>query len=353
VKKIHVQYAIGALFDRASPSYRARHRIRNAGAAMRSCLAAILSLASLVAGTPALADAYPSKAIRVLVGAAGGSQLDTAARQMTERLGPALGQPLVVDNRPGAGGILALEALKASPADGHAVSIVHFAQMSVAPSLFPKLSYDPLRDFAPVGIIYRGAQVLTAHPSLGIDDFEGFVKLAKSKPGQLRYASPGNGTPTHVFMEHLKQVLAIDLQHIPYKGSAAQVAVLAGEVDVLLEGVQVMLPQVKAGKLRAIAVGGPRRVPILPDVPTFAERGVPGIEGLWIGMVAPRGTPAAAIERLNRELARMMEQPELKAQFEAIGRTPSVGSPAQMAAIIEAEIPMWREVVRRASIRPD
>ena len=314
---------------------------------------AVLAASCLVAVRPALGDAYPAKPIRVLVGVAGGTQLDTATRQVTERLSSAMGQPFIVENKPGAGGILAMEALKASPADGYTVGIVHFAQVSVAPSVFPRLPYDPLRDFAPVGVIYRGAQVLTVHPSLGVETFEDFVKLAKARPGKLRYASPANGSPTHVFMEHLKQVLAIDVQHIPYKGPGALLAVVSGEVDMLLEGVQLMLPQVKAGKLKAIAVGGARRVPVLVDVPTFAERGVGGIDGLWVGMLAPRGTPPAAIDRLNRELFRMMERPEVKAQFDAIGRVPAVGSPAQMAAMIEAEIPMWREVVRRAAIQPD
>ena len=354
MKKIHVEYATGMLFARPPTVYLSPHGIRKTKIAMNVRLAAaLLAVSGFVTGGPALADAYPAKPIRVFVGAAGGTQLDTAARQVTERLSSAMGQPFIVENKPGAGGILALEALKTSPADGHTVGIVHFAQVSVAPSLFPKLPYDPLRDFSPVGVMYRGAQVLAVHPSLGVDTLEDLVKLAKARPGKLRYASPANGSPTHVFMEHLKQVLAIDVQHIPYKGPGAQLAVVSGEVDMLLEGVQVMLPQLKAGKLKAIAVGGPRRVPALPDVPTFAERGVSGIDGLWVGMLAPRGTPAAVVERLNRELARMVEQPEVRAQFDAVGRVAAVGSPAQMAALIDAEIPMWREVVRRAAIQPD
>jgi tripartite-type tricarboxylate transporter receptor subunit TctC len=183
-----------------------------------------------------------------------------------------------------------------------------------------------------------------------VDDL---VAFAREHPGKLRYSSPGNGSPTHLFMEKFKQAAGIDIQHIPYKGPSAHLAVVAGEVDLLLEGVQTMLPLVRAGRLKALAIGGTQRVPVLADVPTFEERGIKGIGYVWVGMVAPRGTPTAVIARLNSELHRVAALPAVREQHESVGRILAVSTPEEMMALIRGEIPLWREVVRVARIRAD
>jgi len=315
--------------------------------------AAALSTMSLAAGGRAFAQAWPVRPVRFILGVAPGSVPDIATRQIAERLAPLLGQPVIVENRPSAGGIVALEALKASAPDGYTLSFVHSGNMSVAPSLFPRLPYDTAKDFEPVGIFWRGIQLLVAHPSLKATTLGDVVALAKAKPGQLRYSSPGNGTPTHLGMEQLKFVAGIDIQHIPYKGPAAHLAVLSGEVDLLLEGVEPLLQHLRAGRLRPLALGGSRRLSVLPDVPTFDELGVSGIGSTWLGVVAPLGTPPPVIARLNRDLASAIGSPEIRAIFEPSGRLITPGSPEEMAATIRDEIPRWREIVLRAQIKPD
>jgi tripartite-type tricarboxylate transporter receptor subunit TctC len=323
---------------------------RAAGRALAALLAGALALAVVV---PAAAAAYPDKPVRILNGGAAGSVTDIVARQLAEKLAPLLGQAVIVESRPSGGGIVALDALKNSPADGHTLGLVHFVQMSVAPSMFDHLPYDTVNDFAHLGILFRGPQVLVANPAVHATNLAELIELAKAHPGQLRYASPGNGTPSHVFMEQFKQVAAIDIQHIPYRGPAANTAVLGGEVQLLIEGPAAMLPHIRAGKLRALAVGGTRRLAVLPDVPTFEELGIPGITTVWVGMVAPRGTPREIIARLHHELAKVLESPDIRALFEQAGRSIELGTPEEMEATIRSEIPRWRDLVLRAHIKPD
>jgi tripartite-type tricarboxylate transporter receptor subunit TctC len=316
---------------------------------------AIALLAAGLAGAtvPSAAAAYPDKPIRILNGGAAGSVTDIVARQIAEKLAPLLGQPVIVDSRPSAGGIVALDALKNSPADGYNLGLVHFVQMSVAPSIFERLPYDTVNDFSHVGILFRGPQILVVNPAVPAATLAELIELAKAHPGQLRYSSPGNGTPNQVFMEQFKHVAGIDIQHIPYKGPTAHAAVLSGEVQSLMEGPAAMLPHIRAGKLRALAVGGTQRLAVLPDVPTFEELGIQGITTVWIGVVAPRGTPREVVARLHRELARVFESPEIRVLYERAGRTITVGTPEEMKATIRDEIPLWREVVLRAQIKPE
>jgi tripartite-type tricarboxylate transporter receptor subunit TctC len=313
----------------------------------------MLAAGALLAIAVAPAAAYPDKPIRILNGGAAGSVTDIVAHQIADRLGPLLGQAVIVDSRPSAGGIVALETLKNSPADGYSLGLVHFVQMSVAPSLFERLPYDTENDFSPLGILFSGPQILVVNQAVPAATLAELIEFAKAHPAQLRYGSPGNGTPNHVFMEQFKHVAGIDVQHIPYKGPAAHAAVLAGEVQLLMEGPVPIVPLIRAGKLRALAVGGTQRLTVLPDVPTFDELGIRGITTVWIGMVAPRGTPRDVIARLHRELQRVFESPDLRAQYERAGRTIAVGTPEEMKATIRAEIPLWREVVLRARIKPE
>jgi len=319
----------------------------------RAVTGAALAIGALTVCAPGQAQDFPGRPVRFLLGSAAGSVPDVATRQIAERLSPLLGQAVVVENRPSAGGIAALQALKASAPDGYTLSLVHVGNMSVAPSLFEKLPYDTLKDFTHVGIFWRGVQVLVANPRLAATDLAGLIALAKTEPGRLRYSSPGNGTPTHLFMEQFNDAAGISIQHIPYKGPAAHVAVLNGEVDVLLEGVEPLLPHIRAGKLKVLAVGGSRRIEVLPGVPTFEELGIPNIGTVWLGVVAPSGTPAPIVARLNRDLAAAVRSPDIVQSFERAGRLITPGTPLEMADTIRDEIPHWREIIRRANIKPD
>ena len=229
----------------------------NPAPSRRSALVWMGSMALPLAGWSA--DA-PSGVLRILLGSAPGSVMDVAARQIGEALASQTGQAVVVDNRPSAGGIVALEALRASPPDGHTLSLVHAMQMSAAPALFPRLPYDPLTDFAPIGILFRGPQVLTVNPRVGARTWPDLLRILKARPGAYCYSTPGNGMPQHLTMEQLKAAAGVDIQHIPYRGPAATTAVLAGEVDLMLEGVMPVLPHLRAGSLHAIALGGSQRI---------------------------------------------------------------------------------------------
>ena len=311
---------------------------------------ALAAVAATLLACAAAAQSWPSRPILLINAGAPGTVTDIVARQLAEQLASGLGQPVVVDSRPSAGGILALEALARSPADGYTLGLVQSAQMSVAPSLFEHLPYDTVRDFAPIGILYRGPQVLVVNASLPVVSLAEFIRQAKANPGRLRFSSTGNGTPTHMAMEQIKLLLDIDLQHIPYRGTGGHLAVVGGEVDAMVEGVAPLLPHIRAGKLRPLAVTGSQRVRVLPDVPTFVELGVHGLEPVWVGVVAPRGTPVAVVQRLHEAFVKCMMAPAIREPYEQLGRVVSPGTPDEMNSTVVEEIPRWRELVRRRGI---
>jgi tripartite-type tricarboxylate transporter receptor subunit TctC len=319
---------------------------------LRRCLLTWAVGASGIAGSPARATGSVG-VVRILVGSAPGSVMDVAARQIGEALASQTSQTVLVDNRASAGGIVALESLREAAPDGRTLSLVHAMQMSAAPSLFPRLPYDPLVDFAPLGVLFRGPQVLTLNPAVDASSWPDLLRLLRARPRQYRYSTPGNGTPQHLTMELIKATAGVDVQHIPYRGPAATAAVLSGEVDLMLEGVMPVLPHIQAGKLRALAMGGQQRVAVLPEVPTFDELGVAGIGTVWVGMVAPKATPVDIVQRLSAELSRAATSPALRASFESTGRIVSPGSPAEMASTIRSETAIWRAIVQRARITPD
>lgn len=320
----------------------------------RSFLPTTLLAAAVLLGSGAgLAQTFPSRPIKVLTGVAAGSSPDGVLRQVVQTISASVGQPVVVENRPGANGILALEALKVSAPDGYTIAMVAFSQMSVNPSLMASLPHDPLQDFAPIGIFWRGPQLLSASATGTVSSLGELLAAAKASPGQLRYGSAGNGSPGHLFMEQMKMVAGVSVQHIPYKGTAAVVAGVSGEVDLLVDGVSPQLPHIRSGKLRPLAVSGSQRLGVLPDVPTFEELGIQGIGTVWLGFVAPRDTPAPIVMRLNQELRRAVNSPEFRSASEGFGRLVTPGTPEAMSATIRDEIPRWRAVVQRAQIKPD
>jgi tripartite-type tricarboxylate transporter receptor subunit TctC len=310
-------------------------------------------LATLFLALTARGETYPVRPIHFVLGSAPGSVVDDVTRQIARQLEKQTGQPVVVENRPSAGFIVALESLKHSPPDGYTLSTVAMPQMSMSPALFAKLPYDPLTDFTHVGILFRGPQVLVVNPTVPASTFKEFLALASSRPNGLRYSSPSTGGPSHVLMEAVRFQTGANLQHIPYKGPAANQAVLSGEVDALLEGISPMMPLISAGRLRPLAVTGQRRVDALPNVPTFAELGISNIDAVWVGVIAPRNLPPAIIDYLNDQLAQAVRSPDVRGAFEAAGRIVAPGSPREMTATIEAEIPRWRAVIKQAGIAPE
>lgn len=322
----------------------------------RLCQLTLLAWSLLWSSTiPAqTADWQPSKPIRIISPGPPGSILDLVARQLADKINGPLGQPVIIENKPSAGGVLAMRTIAKSQADGHTLAIASFVELAVNRSLYNDLGYDPIRDLAPVIPLYAGTLLLVAHPASKIESLSGLIHTARAQPGAIFYGSSGIARPPHIYIERFKAESGIDLKHVPYKGTPPLVqAIVGGEIELAMEGVPPLLPQVKAGKLKPLAVTGDKRLASLPDVPTFAERGVPGMTAAWVGIVAPAGTPPEAIQRLNREFARALEAADLKADYDMGGRQILSGTPEVMADLIRTSIPQWQVVVKAAGIKAE
>ena len=270
-------------------------------------VAALLPLA-------AAAQGWPTKPVRFVVAYPPGGGIDVLGRQLAEKLTPAWGQPVLVENRPGANTIVATDAVAKSGADGHTVLLTTDATFSINPHLYAKLPYDAQRDFAPVTMLVLLHQLLVAHPSLQANTLEELIKLAKAKPGTINYASYGSGSQPHLAGEMLKNKAGIDLVHVPYKGiSLAVPAVIAGEVQLTFAGIATSMPQLKSGRIKALATGGAARSPLLPQVPTFAELGYPEVEThAWFGLFLPAGSPREAVARIHQDTKRILDEPDFR-----------------------------------------
>jgi tripartite-type tricarboxylate transporter receptor subunit TctC len=313
---------------------------------------AVLSgIAAFTCWHAANAQSYPTHALRLIVPLAPGGGNDGAARIVGHRLGEALGEQVVVDNRPGGGSIIASELMMKAPPDGHTLYLVSTV-FTVAPALYRKLSFDALRDFAPLTRITIAPGALIVHPSLPVRAVEDLVSLARARPGQITYGSAGLGTGSHLGGELFNVLAGVKLLHVPYKGSAlATVSVLSGETAVAFNNPFSSLPHIKAGRLRMVAVTTAARWPLLPAVPTIAEAGVPGYEILiWNGLVVHAATPQPVVTRLHRELTRILSAPELTALLAVDGSRPLIESPPAFGAFLKDEIAKWNRVVRTAGI---
>jgi tripartite-type tricarboxylate transporter receptor subunit TctC len=309
-------------------------------------------LAGLLAES-ALAQVYPSKPIRLIVPFAAGGGNDNVARLVGKRLADSLGQPLVVDNRPGAGGVVGAElAAKAAP-DGYTLFLGGVGSHAINPNLHEKLPYDPIRDFSPVALLAQAPLVLAVHPSVPARDIAEFIAYARAHPGRLNYASNGNGSSSQLAAVMFDSMAGVDMVHVPYKGlSPALTDLLAGEVQLMFSSVVAILPHIKAGRLRGLAVTGAKRLPSMADLPTVAESGFPGYEASsWYGILAPAGTPREVVLKLNAELNRALAQPEVRASLVAEGAEPVGGSPEQFAAHIRGEKERLGKLIRDAKIR--
>ena len=297
---------------------------------------------------------WPTRPVRIVVPFTPGGSTDILGREIAQKLTEALGQPFVVDNKPGAGGSIGAAAVASAPPDGYTLLMGHIGTLAVNPTLYKTLPYDPGTAFAPVALVARVPNVLVVNPSVPAKTVQELVALAKAKPGALRYASGGNGSAAHIAMEYFKLRTQTDIGHIPYKGTAPAVNdVLGGQVEVIMTGVPAVQQQVKAGKLRAIAVSSAKPVPSLPDVPTIASV-YPDFEAVqWYGVVAPAKTPPAVNAVLNEEINRALGTPALKVRLDAEGAEAAPMSPDAFGTMIVAEVARWKPVIEQAKMQPE
>ncbi len=301
---------------------------------------------------PAASQTYPSKSIRLIVPLAPGGGNDTIARLIGQKITPTLGQQIVVDNRAGAGGLIAAELVAKSPADGYTLLLGNVAVMTIIPNAQKKVPYDSLKDFAPVSLIASAPLLVVVHPSLPVTSIKQLAALAKAKPNAVNYASNGIGSSTHLATEMFSMMAGVKMVHVPYKGlSIAMTDLMSGQVPLMFSSAVAMLPHVKNGKLRAIAMTGAKRSPALGDVPTVAESGVPGYEsGSWYGIVAPAGTPRPIIDRLNKEIVAAVKSSEISDRLLKEAVIPSGNTPEEFAVYIKAEYDRMARVIREAKI---
>ena len=316
----------------------------------RRALGATAAVA-LAAGS-ARAQAYPSKPVRLIVPYSAGGGADTTARLIAPKLQEALGQTVVVENKPGAGGMIGDEIVAKAAPDGHTLLIGAFAH-AVNPSLFPKMPFRTPEDFAPVSLLVTVPELMVITPSHPAKTVAELVALAKAQPGKLSYASSGNGSAQHLAAELFKMRTGTDIQHVPYKGGALAVAdVAAGHVPFYFGNMSAALPQARGGRVRPLAVTSPARSPAAPDVPTLTEAGVPDCEiSEWNALIAPAGTPPAVIARLHTEVAKIMRAEEMKAKFADLGADAIGSTPDELAAFLSSEMKKWAEVVKAANIK--
>jgi tripartite-type tricarboxylate transporter receptor subunit TctC len=330
------------------------HYTLGSGTSRRAFLGTSLCLSALVPGFAAGADRWPSRPIVLsLLGPAGGGP-DVVARELAERIGMALGQPIVIENGVGGSGIVGMDQARRASPDGHHFVFTHIGAMVMNPALFKALPYDPVRDFEPVSLVQTAPMILVVSPSLGVESLEQLIELARRKPGTLMYGSAGVGTPMHIFTEQFKVAKQVSMDHVPFKGSTGLVQALMGaHILIGMEAAGSIMPLIASGKGRPLAVTGDVRMNILPEVPTFAELGIPNIGTSWLAVMAPKGTMPEAVNGLNREIARVLAIPELQRAWVARGSIPGGGSPQVLAERIRTELPRWRQVIERAGIRPE
>lgn len=316
----------------------------------RHVLGIVLLLPTLCFGAD---PAWPSRPITIVTPGDAGGVLDIRARWLAERLTPVLGQSVIVDNRPGSGGLIGTQAGARSPADGYTLTLVHLGTMAINPHLYSRLGYDPLTDFIPITQISGGPQLLVVHPSVKARSVTELIGLVKAQPGQLNFGSSGTGTPGHLAGELFKRSAVLDVVHVPYKGGAQAVsALLAGQITFMAENSSVLVQHVASGRLRALAVTGSTRLKSLPEVPTTAEAGLPELELVaWTGLAAPAGTPQAVVDRIHRAVRDLMETPKADEWLELIGSYPRTDSPESFARVIRADHAKWGKVIRDAGIR--
>lgn len=315
----------------------------------------LVSLAPLAFAAGALAQAYPAKPVKIIVAFTPGSATDIIARVTADQFSRSMGQSFIVENRPGAGGIVGTEAAKNAPPDGYTLTACPSGPFGINPGIYQKLPYDPVKDFEPISNLVLTPQTIVVGTETPYKTLKDFVAAAKAKPGEIAYGSLGNGSTSHLTMEAFQQMAGIKLNHIPFKGGAeAQTQIMGGAFPVMSDTVPGVLAQVQAGKLRPLGVAIPQRSPYLPDVPTIAEQGYKGFESVgWIGLCAPAKTPAAILDKLNAEVKKMLASKEAREKIDKLAFTPVGDSREQFAAFMKSEIAKWSKVAKESGARAD
>lgn len=319
-------------------------------------LSALLWAAAMIItpATVAAQEAYPNKPIRMVLPFPPGGVTDLLARALAEKLAPRLGQPVIVDNKAGAGTVLASDTVARSPADGYTL-LLAASSLGTAPLIYEKVSYDAIKSFTPITQIASVVHVLVVNPSLQVNSVKELIAYAKANPGKLNYSSTGTGTSTHLEGELFKSMASVFMVHIPYRGSGpALTDLMGGQVSVMFDALGSSGPFIKSGKLRPLAVTTAKRSQSIPDLPTVAESGLPGYEAMpWLGLVAPAGTPQPIVDRIHREVAKILEEPEIKERFKGWGLDIIGNTPAEFTSFIRRDIAQWNKVITNARIKAD
>ena len=320
-------------------------------------VAAALMACGIGVGTASAQTAarFPDRPIRLVVGVPPGGSTDLVARIVGEQLGRQLGQPVVVENRGGAAGNIGAELVAKAPPDGYTLFLAPIGTVAINPSLYANLPFDTMRDFAAISQLTSLPMAMLVHPSVPARTPKEFIEYARARPGQVNFASGGSGTGTHLAGELFKMLSGVEMTHVPYKGNGPAMAdLLAGRVLVMFDQISTALPQMQGGKLRALGVTTAKRSAVAPEVPTLAEAGLPGFDmTTWHGLVAPAGTPAEIIAKLNAEVVKALESPEVRERFKANGIDPVSSTPQQFGALMQSEIVRWRDVVKASGARVD
>ena len=321
---------------------------------MQAVARTIAGFVAVLACALAFAQDYPTRPVKIIVPFAAGGPADVYARFLGQRLQETLGQPFVVEDRPGAGSLIGTEAVAKSAPDGYMLLLMSNTH-TVNESLVPNKPYALLRDFVPVAPINYSDLVLVVHPSVNVQSVADLIKLAKANPGKLNYASSGPGTPYHMAGELFKSMAGVDIVHVPYKGSSgARTDVLGGQVQMMFDAVTTMSEHARSGRVKALGTTGKTRSTVLPAVPTIDEAGVPGYEAvIWIGLIAPKGTPSAIVNRLNAEITKIVSRPDVRADWEKQGAIPMVMTPEAFGRFLAGDIVKWERVVRISGAKPD
>jgi len=322
------------------------------------------TIARLAAGGAALlvgvaparaADAFPSKPVRIVVPFTPGGSTDILARAIGQKLAETWGQPVVIENKPGAGGNVGVDYVAKSPPDGHTIVMGHIGTFAANPALYHPLPYDPIRDFAPITQVAKVPNVLVVGPAIPARSFAEFVAYAKANPGKVFYGSGGNGSAAHLATEYFKMRTGLSMQHVPYKGTGPALAdLLGGQIGVIITGAPPLSAHLKSGRLRALAVASPQRLAILPDVPTIAESGYPGFSAVqWYGLFAPAATPKDVVAKLNRDAVAALKDPVVNERLASEGAEPVGDTPDEFGAFVKSEIELWGKVIRESGAKID
>lgn len=312
-----------------------------------------LSLACAIGS--ASAQNFPTKPVRFVVPFAPGGSTDTLARTIGQKLSDYLGEQVVVDNRPGANGDIGMLLVARAAPDGYTVVLGYIANLGIGPSLYAKMPYDPVKDFAPITQVAGASNILVVHPSVPAKNFKEFITYTKANPGKVNFASAGVASVGHLTGELLNNLAGIDMVHVPYKGSGQAITdLVGGHVKVMISGMASTLPHVKTGKLRGLATTGAKRTPATPDLPTIAESGFPGFEASsWFGVLAPARTPRPVVARLHADIVKSLQQPDVRQRLENVGFEIVGGTPDEFAGYIQSEIRKWAKVVKASGAKPE